>query len=167
MCRTKTLTVAVLFVIALSANLSPASAKSAPETLAVIDSVTSHKADLKDNVVYVDFWASWCKPCQHSFPWMQDLLDKYQDKGLRIVAIDLDMEPSAGRKFLEEMKSPLKVVFDSTGILARRYNVEAMPTSFIFGRDGRLRLRHQGFLPKDTASLDSIIQSYIKEESGK
>lgn len=165
--RTKTLTAAIFTLIALSAGFSSASAKNAPETLAVIDSVTAHKADLQDNVVYADFWASWCKPCQHSFPWMQGLLEKYHDKGLRIIAIDLDMEPSAGRKFLEEMKSPLDVIFDSTGALAKEYNVEAMPTSFIYGRDGKLRMRHQGFLPKDTASLDSTIQRFLKEESGK
>ena len=77
------------------------------------------------------------------------------------------MEPSAGRKFIEEMKSPLPVVYDSTGIMARRYNVEAMPTSFIYGRDGKLQMRHQGFLVKDTASLDSIIQTYLKEDASK
>ena len=54
-------------------------------------------SDLKGQVVYVDFWASWCKPCRASFPWMNDMTQKYKDKGLNVIAINLDEDSKDAR----------------------------------------------------------------------
>lgn len=135
-----------------------------PANVAVIDSVLADSTKLKDKVVYVDFWASWCGPCAQSFPYMKVLQSKYQPKGLQIVTINLDKDTQAAQDFLDKMKSPLQVVYDSTGTLAKRYGLDAMPSSFIYGRNGLLRASHQGFLPKDTTYLDSLVASLIEEK---
>jgi thiol-disulfide isomerase/thioredoxin len=56
-------------------------------------------ADLKGNVVYVDFWASWCKPYRNSFPWMNEMQDKFADAGLQVIPINLDPEPEPAQVF--------------------------------------------------------------------
>src|SRR5579863_797355 len=54
-------------------------------------------------VVYLDFWASWCKPCRQSFPWMNRMLDMYGDKGLVIIAVNLDEDRKDADRFLKEV----------------------------------------------------------------
>lgn len=155
------------------------SAKNVPKSITVIDSALADPVRLKNKVVYVDFWASWCVPCQKSLPWMKRLLDKYSRTGLQIVAVNVDKKPSAGRAFLEQLNSPLQMVtdsavswkrlsnavlFDSTWSLAKIYDLEALPTSFIYGRDGNLRRQHQGFEEKDTLYLDSLLNLLLSEK---
>ena len=141
-----------------------ADAGDVPENRQVIDSIVQPSLDLENKVVYVDFWATWCPPCRRSFPWMKELSVKYREPGLRIVTVNLDERPTLAQKFLEDMGVSLPVVFDSSGTLARRYDLEVMPTSFIYGRDGSLRLRHEGFDPKDIPSLDSLVNALLREK---
>jgi thiol-disulfide isomerase/thioredoxin len=124
--------------------------------------------ELKGKVVWVDFWASWCVPCRESFPWMNTLLEKYRERGLRIVTVNLDKKPAAGRKFMKDMNAAFPVVFDSTGALAKHYRLEVMPTSFLYGRDGKLRRREEGFHMDDHAiSVEDMIESMLKEKGTK
>ena len=50
-------------------------------------------ASLKGKLAYVDFWASWCVPCKQSFPWMNEMQAKYGDRGLHVLAINVDASP--------------------------------------------------------------------------
>jgi thiol-disulfide isomerase/thioredoxin len=160
----------------------PLWAGNSPESISVIDSVLHDTTTLRNKVVYLDFWASWCPPCKSSFPWMCRLVDRYQGKGLEVVAVNVDRKPSAAHAFLEHLKSPLQeatdspaswdrlfksVVFDSTGSVAKRFELEALPTSYIYGRDGRLRSQHQGFDESDTLSLDSLLTALLAEKGAK
>ena len=97
------------------------------------------------NVIYLDFWASWCAPCRKSFPWMQEMQEKYGEKGLTIVTINVDEDKSNAIKFLEEMNSTLTVVYDSDGELSKKLNVRGMPSSFILNKKGKLTSSHTGF----------------------
>jgi thiol-disulfide isomerase/thioredoxin len=155
---------AILFFT--SSNLSVL-AKGAPNSTAAIDSVLAKSVPLSGKVVYVDFWASWCVPCRSSFPWMKQLQDKYRDQGLQIVTINVDKQRAPADKFLADLQSPLTVVYDSSGTLAKLYDLEAMPSSFIYGRDGNLRTKHRGFVAKDSVLLDSLIGSLLKETGTK
>ncbi len=138
-----------------------------PQNLVVIDSALNHSIDLKGKVVYVDFWASWCVPCRSSFPWMQRLAAQDSSKGLVIITVNLDKDHKAAEKFLNDMKTSLPVVFDSTGVLAEQYNLEVMPTSFVYGRDGKLRQRHEGFKADKTTEMDLLIEDLLKEEASQ
>jgi cytochrome c biogenesis protein CcmG/thiol:disulfide interchange protein DsbE len=161
------LAVSLLLLVTTVAASSPKKNETAPQSIAVLDSVTSDSLVASGHVVYLDFWASWCIPCRESFPWMNALLDKYRDKGLQVITVNLDKDPAAARKFMKAMNSTLPVVFDSAGSLAKLYNLEVMPTSFVYGRDGRLRTRHAGFHPKDEGSLESLIVTCLEEKPAK
>ena len=157
-----------LLLIVVSIVVSPpAQAGDAPGTIAVMDSVAADSIPLTGSVVYVDFWASWCVPCRESFPWMKAMLDKYQARGLRVITVNLDRKPEAGKKFLQDLKSPLPVVFDAKGSLAKRYHLTAMPTSFVYGRDGKLRTRHEGYRSQDSAALEALVNTLLEEKATK
>jgi cytochrome c biogenesis protein CcmG, thiol:disulfide interchange protein DsbE len=69
-------------------------------------------AALKGQVVYVDFWASWCAPCRESFPWMNRMQDELRKDGLVIIAVNVDHDHGDAEHFLREHPARFRVVFD-------------------------------------------------------
>lgn len=113
-------------------------------------------------VVYVDFWASWCAPCQKSFPFMNALHAKYSEKGLRIIAINVDKEHADVAIFLRKNPAQFLIVFDAAGLTPKQYQVKGMPSSYLIGRDGRLIKIHQGFKEADREQIERSIQEALK-----
>lgn len=118
----------------------------------------------KGKLVYLDFWASWCGPCKHSVPWMNALLEKYQSRGLEVIAINLDQKAEDAQKFLEAYPANFKVAFDDKGLTPRLYGVKGMPTSYLIGRDGTILFQHMGFNEKDAAKLEQQIQAALGDK---
>jgi thiol-disulfide isomerase/thioredoxin len=107
--------------------------------------------------VVVDFWATWCGPCQKSFPWMTALHERYAARGLAIVAINLDKHRETANEFLEEFRAPFTIAFDPDGKTATAYRVKAMPTSYLIAPDGKILETHVGFDPRHAAAFESRI----------
>jgi thiol-disulfide isomerase/thioredoxin len=116
----------------------------------------------RGKVVYLDFWASWCKPCRQSFPWMNRMQDKYGDQGLVIIAVNLDEDRADADRFLQELPAKFQVVYDPEGRLAEEYKLIGMPTSFIVSRDGVVHSRHSGFHESSPADYEAEIQSLLQ-----
>jgi thiol-disulfide isomerase/thioredoxin len=162
------LQVLVVALSALSVVWTPSSrAANAPTSITVLDSLTGDSTVVEGKVVYVDFWASWCVPCRRSFPWMMELRRKYEDQGLQIVTVNVDRDRAAAAKFLEAIHGTLPVVYDPAGKLAKLYDLQVMPTSFIYGRDGTLRKTQAGFHPAETGTVESLVRSLLEEKSTK
>lgn len=96
-------------------------------------------------VVYVDFWASWCIPCKKSFPWMNEMHQKYKDQGLKIIAINVDEDSADADKFLADTPAEFTILRDPEGKLAEQFKLVGMPTSLLFDTQGKLVSRHVGF----------------------
>ncbi len=109
------------------------------------DSSLLNISQYKGKVVYVDFWASWCLPCRKSFPWMQAMQAKYMDKGLQIVAVNLDEVSGDANSFLSDFDMNFEIVYDPKGSLAEHFEVKGMPTTLLFDANGDLHSRHIGF----------------------
>ena len=112
---------------------------------------------LRGKAVLVDFWASWCGPCRQSFPWMNGLQKRYGDKGLAIVAVNLDKDRELASHFLAEVPAAFTVAFDPSGKTAESYKVKAMPTTFLVSPDGKLLLTHTGFDAKHASEFEAQI----------
>lgn len=108
-------------------------------------------------VVYLDFWASWCPPCRESFPWMNDLQKQYGKQGLKIIAVNLDKDRSDVESFLTATPPGFTIAYDPDGTVAERYGVQGMPSSYLIDRNGNLRGTHIGFRDKDKAELEQKI----------
>lgn len=122
-------------------------------------------ADYQGKVVYLDFWASWCGPCRKSFPWMNDMVDKYGEQGFEIIAVSVDEDPRDAVAFLDEYPANFTIVSDPQGTLAQRYEIIGMPTSFLFSREGELRFSHKGFRRQDPAKLETAIAEVLGDSS--
>ncbi|HEX2854218.1 MAG TPA: TlpA disulfide reductase family protein [Opitutaceae bacterium] len=101
-------------------------------------------------VVLVDFWASWCAPCKASFPAMARLHADYGSRGLVIVAVSVDDKPAAYETFVKKLAPPFVTVLDGGKKLVREVKAPAMPTSYLIGRDGKVRFVHPGFHGDET-----------------
>ncbi len=102
-------------------------------------------ARYRGKVVLVDFWASWCVPCRRSFPWLNEMQKRYGERGLVVIGVNVDSARSAAEDFLREVPAQFQIVYDPSGALASQYQVPGMPTSFVFGPDGKLVSNHIGF----------------------
>lgn len=116
----------------------------------------------KGKVVLLDFWASWCVPCRRSFPWMNNMQEKYGDDGLVIIGINMDSDPDDRNEFLREYPAQFQIINDPDGGLARAHDVIAMPSSYIFDRNGELVTRHLGFKVKEQDEYEAILVESLK-----
>ncbi|MCB2230353.1 TlpA family protein disulfide reductase [bacterium] len=157
----------LVLLLSLSLFVSPAFSSDPPETLADVDSVLASNGELDGKVVLVDFWASWCVPCRISFPWMKSLAERYGEQGFVVVAVNVDKDHNSAVEFLKQSDPPFTIIYDSTGSLAEKYGLEAMPTSFVYGRDGKLRSQHQGFHGEDTSKFETQIAELLRKEAKK
>ena len=96
-------------------------------------------------VVYLDFWASWCKPCQRSFPWMNDLLKKYPAENFTVITVNLDAEAEAMHQFLGKVPAEFDIYHDPSGQIAEQFEIEGMPTSYLIDSSGKVVKKHVGF----------------------
>jgi len=135
--------------------------------LAGVSSANAQQFDLsayKGQVVYLDFWASWCVPCRLSFPWMNELQQEYAGKGFTVVAVNMDHDAAAAQQFLSQMPASFKIVFDPKGDVAKKYPLKGMPTTFLIGRDGAVRFEHDGFSDQRRGEYLAHIASLIAEK---
>jgi thiol-disulfide isomerase/thioredoxin len=118
--------------------------------------------EYRGKVVLLDFWASWCVPCRRSFPWMNEMQQKYADSGLVIVAVNMDGEPAAAQEFLDAYPAEFTVIYNPEGNLGKEYGVIAMPSSYVIGRDGEQIARHLGFKVKKQDEYEAALVNALR-----
>ena len=116
---------------------------------------------LRGKVVYVDFWASWCGPCRRSFPWMNDMQQKYGGKGFVVVGINVDKKRADADKFLVQNPAGFTVVFDETGATPSAYAVKGMPSSYLIDGKGNVTYVERGFLDEHKGELEQRIAALV------
>lgn len=117
----------------------------------------------KGKVVYIDFWASWCRPCLVSMPLLNKLRNKYKDDGFEIIAINLDEDPEQAIQFMNAMTIDYPVVSDISGAVAKQYNVNGLPSAYIIGGNGVVKLTHKGFKKSDIKFIEAHVNKLIAE----
>jgi thiol-disulfide isomerase/thioredoxin len=120
-------------------------------------------ADLAGKVVYVDFFASWCGPCKVSFPWLKTMQQQYGDKGLVILAINVDKDRADAAQFVNHFSPTFLVGYDPAGRTAEAFHVEGMPSSFLVSPTGTILYSHVGFDLKDAARIQAQIEKALAQ----
>jgi len=93
--------------------------------------------DLRGKVVLVNFWATWCPPCRKEMPDLQALYDKFKDQGFVVLAIS-DEETAKVAPFIADRKISYPVMLDPGRKVNELYQVEGIPKSFVYDREGKL-----------------------------
>ncbi len=149
-----------------------------PEIVAAqwIDQTPVKLADLRGQVVLLDFWAPWCGPCRYTFPRLQQWHQAYKDKGLVILGLTTYFGEANGhaathgeelvylRAFKKANRLPYGVAVADSSINDLNYGVFSIPMSFLIDRQGRIRYISMGANPDEIAALGKMIEKVIAEE---
>jgi thiol-disulfide isomerase/thioredoxin len=101
-------------------------------------------------VVVVDFWATWCPPCRAEIPGYVSLQKKYGADGLVIIGVSLDQKgPEHVKKFVQDQKMNYTVVMGDDEVVTAFGGMDAIPTTFLIDRDGKIRDRKMGAVATD------------------
>ena len=143
-------------------NYVPAAQRStalAPDfTLPTIDGKQLKLSDYRGKVVILDFWATWCPPCRKGIPDLIELKKKYGSKGLEVIGISLDTDTKAqvaGFAKTNGMNYP--VVYGNQAVTQLYGGIEAIPTTFVIDKKGKIVANYQGLMPSST------YESHIKK----
>ena len=98
---------------------------------------------------------------------MNEIQAKYGKRGLVVVAVNMDKEPQLAQNFLAAHPAGFRIAYDPKGNLAGGFNIKAMPTSIVIGRDGRIRAMHQGFRPEEVYDYLSHIEAALSESGAE
>jgi thiol-disulfide isomerase/thioredoxin len=124
---------------------------------------TIRLSDLKGKVTLVDFWASWCIPCRTSFPAIDALQKELADKGLKVIAVNVDEDRRNAEQFLATRPHTMTIAFDPKGRAAEAFKLKGMPSSILIDRSGRIRFSHMGYTEKTLAQYRFEILQLLGE----
>ena len=119
-------------------------------------------ADLRGKVVWLNFFASWCPPCQQETPILRTLSDTYRDRGLEVVGISVQETTASDVKaYADRYRLRYPIGFDGSGNVLREYRVFALPTQFFLDTDGVIQQVVSG--PVDEQGARALIESLLPE----
>ena len=121
-------------------------------------------SDLRGKIVIVNIWASWCPPCRAEMPALQRVYDDYQDRGVEILAVNAahqDSEKDA-IAFVEEIGLSFPILFDRTGGTSRKYQLRAMPSTYIVDHEGMIQKVILGG-PISEATFQTAVEELMRE----
>ncbi|MBN2092003.1 TlpA family protein disulfide reductase [candidate division KSB1 bacterium] len=136
--------------------------KQAPEwTLENLEGKKINTTDFKGKVQIIDLWATWCPPCRKGIPELMELQEKYKADGLEIIGIALDNTIDPVKEFATTTKFNYTVVFGNRKIANLYGRIEAIPTTFIVDKTGKVVKKLVGYQPK------SVFEEELKPLLGK
>lgn len=98
-----------------------------------------HLAEYRGQVVVLRFWSATCAACVTEMPQIERIYQRYRDRGLAVLAVNMGQDKEAVRAFAREQEISYPVLLDELSITAKRYGVIAVPTSFVLDREGIVR----------------------------
>ncbi|WP_080845780.1 TlpA disulfide reductase family protein [Cytobacillus gottheilii] len=99
-------------------------------------------SELRGQKVLLNFWASWCGPCEIEMPHMEKLYQKYKDEGFTVFAVNMsqsERNDDDAEKFVKKHKLTFPIPMDRDGVVSRDYDVVGYPTSYFIDSDGVIR----------------------------
>jgi thiol-disulfide isomerase/thioredoxin len=135
--------------LSLDTELAPSKDTPAPDfALPNLENQPVKLSELRDRIVVLNFWATWCAPCVKEMVFFQEVQNLYPDRVL-ILAINQEENPDVVGEFVRDMGLTLEVLLDEDGDVTKLYKVLALPNTFFIDQQGIVRYHHMGSLSRE------------------
>ena len=132
-------------------------------TLKTLTGENLNITEQRGNIIVINFWASWCGPCRTEMPILQEFHDQYEDLGVAVWGVNVEQENQAGIDYIRELAVDFPIFFDASNEVSANYNVEAMPTTVIIDRHGKVRSVFRGYQKGYEKKYAKVIKQLIRE----
>lgn len=102
-------------------------------------------SEYRGDVVMINFWATWCGPCQQEMPHLDALYSRYQRVGFNLLGVNVDVDTGRAMDMIEDLGVNFPVLFDPRGEVYELYGATGMPFTIIVDREGTVRYVHKGY----------------------
>jgi thiol-disulfide isomerase/thioredoxin len=121
-------------------------------------------SDHRGEIILLDFWATWCLPCLKTMPLVDEIVREFPDQKVRLIAVNMEEQPTEIKSTLERHKLNVPVVLDIDGVAAARYAVTSIPQTVVIDRDGNIARLFVGGGPKLVEPLRQALIELTKTE---
>ena len=132
-------------------------------TLRTIDGPNLRLQEQRGRVVMVNFWATWCGPCRKEMPQLNRLYDKYKSAGFVLLGVNVDEDTRNAVAVAGKLGVKIPVLLDTDKKTSQAYDLNAMPSTVLIDRDGRVRYVHRGYAEGTEDTYDAQIRALLKE----
>jgi peroxiredoxin len=150
-------------VLGSAASAADSGGPAPPFSLSSVSGEPSTLSQFKGQVVMVNFWATWCGPCQQEMPLLDQMYKKYKPAGFTLIGVNVDKEAPAVKELLARKPVSFPVLLDPANQVSKAYHVDEMPSSVIIDRKGAIRYIHRGYKPGDENDYQDRIRQLIRE----
>jgi len=130
-------------------------------TLPLLNGGNAALSNYKSKIVILNFWATWCPPCRAEMPSMETLYRRFNTQGLEILAVDIGEKANTVQQFIQNNKYTFPVMLDSSKRISGIYGIEAIPTSYILDREGKIIARIVGSIHWDTPEVIAAFEALL------
>ena len=158
-------TLVALFIVVSTARAAlPAVGSVAPDfTLRSSTGKNQKLSEFRGQVVMINFWATWCAPCRQELPLLNHLYEQYHKTGFTLLGVNIDDNPEAAKALAQQLGITFPVLFDTDKQVSHRYDVDAMPSSVLIDRSGKVRYLYRGYHTGVEAQYDKQVRELLKQ----
>ena len=150
-------------VVAGSASSAIAPTTPAPDfSLRAMSGPNMRLKDQRGRVVMVNFWATWCGPCQQEMPQLNRLYQKYRSSGFVLLGVNVDDDSSKAADLATKLGITFPVLLDADKRVSKLYDLSTMPSTVLIDRDGTVRYVHRGYLAGYEDAYEKQIRELLK-----
>jgi peroxiredoxin len=154
---------AILGSASVLATASDATGPAPAFTLTDLSGASRALSQYKGQVVMVNFWATWCGPCQQEMPLLDQMYKKFKPVGFTLIGVNVDKDEPPVKELLARKPVSFPVLLDPTNAVSKAYHLDEMPSSVIIDRNGTIRYVHRGYKPGDENEYQDRIRQLIRE----
>lgn len=124
--------------------------KTAPDfALVDMDGQRHQLSDYRGEGVFLNFWATWCKPCEREMPYIDNSYHHFKDKGVKVLTVDVGETELAVNNFIQRHNLSFPVMIDKDGTVQTAYGINPLPITFLIDKDGIVVRSHVGELTQE------------------
>lgn len=131
----------------------------APLKLQMFEGDIYDLSQAKDEVILVNFWATWCGPCVKEIPSLSRLVERLKDKPFRVITVNIGEPESVIKEFVKAIPLNFPILLDSNGDAVRDWHVYAYPSNYLIDKNGKIQYAYRGALEWDSEAVVETIES--------